>query len=342
MIAETDIFYSKGGKEMCTAVTYKTEDYYFGRNLDLHYSYEEKITITPRNFPLHFRTQGISLDRHYAIIGMATTMEGYPLYYDGANEKGVAMAGLNFPGNAVFKPYEEGKTNISPYEFIPWILSQCKNMAEVRTLLSQMNLVDVPFRADLPLAPLHYIIAHEEESITIEAVEEGLKIYENPLGVLTNNPPFPYHLQRLQDFMHVTNNPPENLFSSKIDLRPNSLGMGGIGLPGDYSSSSRFIRAAFVKLHSPSFTSEVESVHQFFHILSSVFQPKGCSLAEEDLYEYTIYSSCINTSEGIYYYRTYNNPEVNAVKLFLEDLEASRLLSYPLNHPNRISVQNQK
>lgn len=327
---------------MCTAVTYKTEDSYFGRNLDLHYSYDEKVTITPRNFPFHFRAAGLSLDRHYAMIGMATVIDDYPLYYEATNEKGISMAGLNFPGNAVFKPMDESKTNISPYEFIPYILGQCKNMSEVKSHLSQMNLVDIPFSSDLPLAPLHYMIAHGEESITIESVEEGLKIYDNPVGVLTNNPPFPYHLQRLQDFMHVTSHAPLNLFSSKIKLRADSLGMGTMGLPGDYSSNSRFIRAAFVKLNSPSPSSERESVLQFFHILSSVFQPKGCSLVDDDHYEYTIYSSCINTDKGIYYYRTYDDSDIHAVKLFLEDLESTGLISYPLAQPKGFHVQNPK
>lgn len=327
---------------VCTAVTYQSEHCYFGRNLDLHYSYDERITITPRNFPFHFKTAGLSLDRHYAMIGMATTIDGYPLYYEASNEKGVSMAGLNFPGNAIFKPFDESKTNISPYEFIPYILGQCKNMTEVRTLLSKMNLVDIPFSSDLPLAPLHYMIAHEEEAITIEAVEEGLKIYDNPVGVLTNNPPFPYHLQRLQDFMHVTSRPPENLFSPKIDLRPDSLGIGSMGLPGDYSSNSRFIRAAFVKLNSPAPASEMESVHQFFHILSSVFQPKGCSLVDTGQYEYTIYSSCINADKGVYYYRTYENSEIHSVKMFLEDLEAAGLISYPLAQSKGFHVQNPK
>ncbi len=143
---------------MCTAVNYKADGYYFGRNLDLHYSNDEKVTITPRNFPLKFRSAG-ELDHHYAIIGMATVMDGYPLYYDATNEKGVSMAGLNFPGNTVFHPFEEGKDNVSPFEFILWILGQSKDMAEVRELLSKIHLYDEPFSREVPLAPLHYMIA---------------------------------------------------------------------------------------------------------------------------------------------------------------------------------------
>ncbi len=244
---------------MCTAVNYKADGFYFGRNLDLHYSYDEKVTITPRNFPLKFRSAG-ELDHHYAIIGMATVMDGYPLYYDATNEKGVCMAGLNFPGNTVFHPFEEGKDNVSPFEFILWILGQSKDMEEVRKLLSKLHLYDEPFSKEVPLAPLHYMISYKEESIVVESVAEGLKIYENPVGVLANNPEFTYHLHRLNDFMQVTGKTPVNLFSEKLPLKPYSLGMGSMGLPGDLSSCSRFVRAAFVKVQDYVPKGEEESV----------------------------------------------------------------------------------
>lgn len=324
---------------MCTAVNYKTQDCYFGRNLDLHYSYEEKITITPRRFPFAFRSLG-TVKTHFAIIGMATVMESYPLYYDATNEKGVSMAGLNFPGNAVFPSFAENKDNVSPFEFIPWILSQCGNMEEVRALLEKINLYDEPFSNALPLSPLHYIIAFEEESLVVESVKDGLKIYENPVGVLTNNPEFLYHLYRLTDFMHVTGKVPINLFSETLPLVPYSLGMGSIGLPGDMSSSARFARAAFVKSQHFSPQGEVESVSQFFHILDAVSQPKGCTEVEEGHYEYTIYSSCVNTKKGIYYYKTYDNSGITAVHLFMENLDGDKLVQYALRKECAILHEN--
>ena len=88
---------------MCTAAVYQTKDHYFGRNLDLEYSYQESITIAPRNYPFSFRKLP-EMKTHYAIIGMAYVLEGYPLYYDATNEKGLSMAGLNFPGSAAYSP----------------------------------------------------------------------------------------------------------------------------------------------------------------------------------------------------------------------------------------------
>ena len=106
---------------MCTAATYKTKDFYFGRTLDYEFSYGDEITVTPRNYVFKLRHMGI-LSSHYAIIGMAHVAGDYPLYYDGINEKGLGMAGLNFVGNAAYSEVKEGKENIAQFEFIPWIL----------------------------------------------------------------------------------------------------------------------------------------------------------------------------------------------------------------------------
>lgn len=175
---------------MCTAATYKTKDFYFGRTLDYEFSYGDEVTVTPRNYKIPFRYMG-EMESHYALIGMAYVAEDYPLYYDAVNEKGVGMAGLNFVGNAVYQEIDEaedGKENVCQYELIPWILSQCASVREVRELLSRMNLVGTPFSEQLPAAQLHWIIADEKEAITVESMKDGLKVHENPVGVLTNNP----------------------------------------------------------------------------------------------------------------------------------------------------------
>ena len=120
----------------------------------------------------------------------------------------------------------------------------------------------------------------------------------------------------------------------------NSRGMGGMGLPGDLSSASRFVKAAFTKLNSLSGDSESESVSQFFHILGSVAQQRGCVVVENGEYEYTIYSSCVNTDRGVYYYKTYENSQITAVDLHRENLEGKVPVSYPLFHEQRFYRQN--
>ena len=327
------------GIRMCTAVTYKTKNHYFGRNLDLEYAFKETVTITPRNYVFRFRKMG-KLESHFAMIGMAYIAEDYPLYYDATNEQGLSAAGLNFPENADYKPYCDGKDNVTPFELIPWILGQCATVSQAEQLLENINLLNENFSDDLPLSPLHWIIADRERSITLESLNSGIKIYDNPVGVLTNSPPFDYHMHNLNNYMQLTKGKPVNAFADGIGLKIYSRGMGAIGLPGDASSMSRFIRASFVKLNSVSGDSESESVSQFFHILKSVEMQRGCVQLDEELYEITQYSSCCNTDLGIYYYTTYDNSQISAVDMRRENLDGNTLIRYPLKKEQTIEYQN--
>lgn len=324
---------------MCTAVSYLSHDHYFGRNLDLECGYHETVTITPRNFPFHFRN-GTVLQTHYAMIGMATVSSGYPLYYEAVNEKGLGIAGLNFPGIATYYPLDEGRENVSPFELIPWLLGQCATVAEVQEKLKTMNLWNEPFSPEFPLSPLHYLISDRDASITVEPMADGLHIYDNPVGVLTNNPPFDYQMYHLANFMNLTREKPENRFSTKIDLSPYCLGIGMFGLPGDLSSGSRFVKAAFTSLNAAPGRTELENVSQFFHILGSVAQQKGLVRVRDDLYEYTLYTSCCNATRGIYYYTTYDNFQITAIHMHHEDLDGSDLITYPLVTGQQIRTEN--
>lgn len=324
---------------MCTAATYTTKDHYFGRNLDLEFSYNETVTVTPRNYPFQFRKVK-ALESHYAMIGTAFVVDNYPLYYDATNEKGLSMAGLNFPENADYKQEAEGKDNVTPFEFIPWILGQCSTIKEVKELLGRINLININFSEKLPLSPLHWMISDRNESMTVESVKEGVKIYDNPVGILTNNPTFDIQIFNLNNYVNATREIPENRFSSAIALDVYSRGMGGIGIPGDLSSSSRFVKAVFTKLNSVSGTSESESISQFFHILGSVNQERGCVRLAEDTYEITIYSSCCNVDKGVYYYKTYENSQITGVDMHNENLDNQSLVSYPLIKEQQIKIQN--
>lgn len=314
---------------MCTAITYKTKDHYFGRNLDLEYSYNEAVTITPRNYIFEFRRMG-EMRTHFAMIGMAYVVDNFPLYYDATNEKGLSIAGLNFPDNADYKPYCEGKDNVTPFELIPWILTQCETVNEAKKLIERINIYNENFSHNLPLSPLHWIISDKERSITLESVRSGIRVYDNPVGVLTNNPTFDYQMFNLNNYMSLTNGDIKNTFSAEKDLalKTYSRGMGALGLPGDFSSVSRFVKAAFVKQNSVSQNSENESVSQFFHILKSVEMPRGCVKVGEDSYAFTIYSSCCNTDQGIYYYTTYYNSNICAIDMRKENLNNDKLVKF--------------
>ena len=324
---------------MCTAITYRTKDHYFGRNLDLYYHYREAVTVTPRNYPFRFRC-GAKLDRHYALIGMATVEGGYPLYYEATNEKGLSLAGLNFPENAVYYPEAAGKDNIAPFELIPWLLGQCVTVEEALEKVAKLNLWDMPFSERFPLSPLHFLLADRDRAVVLEPLAEGLKVSENPLGVLTNNPPFDFHMHYLTHFMELSPRQPKNRLSSHLTLEPYSFGMGAMGLPGDLSSASRFVKAGFTKMNAVSEATEEASVNQFFHILGSVVQQKGLTCVGDGAYEYTLYSSCCNTDKGIYYYTTYENSRISAVDLRRCDLEGQTVCTFPLVTDWQVRYQN--
>ena len=325
---------------MCTASNYITDDHYFGRNFDYEISYNERVTITPRNYKFEFRKID-DLESHYAIIGIAAGIDSYPLYYDACNEKGLAIAGLNFAGNAVYKEFDEDMVNVTPFELIPYLLGQASNVAEARKLLAEINLVNINFADELPLSPLHWMISDGKEAIVVEPLEEGLKVYDNPVGVLTNNPPFDKQLFYLNNYRSLSNKNPQNTFGGDFDLDEYSRGMGAIGLPGDLSSASRFAKVAFTRANSYSGSDEASSVSQFFHILGSVEQQNGCTFIDDpNLYEYTIYTSCYNTNKSILYYRTYNNSQITAVDLNREDLDSSELINYLLINEEQFNFIN--
>lgn len=325
---------------MCTSIALNDGRFYFGRNLDLEYGFGEKTVITPRRYPFEFRRAG-RMDSHYALIGMAAVQDGYPLYAEAANEKGLCIAGLNFPGNAYYPMEEaEDKANISPFELTAWLLGQCASVKEARALLERTQLVRINFSERLPLSPLHWHIADREESIVLESMRDGLRIYENPVGVLTNNPPFDFHLANLHQYLNLTTDYPVNRFSEKADLKPFGVGLGSFGLPGDFSPASRFVKTAFLKLNSVSDGGEEGAVSRFFHLLDAVAMPDGIVQTPDGKYEYTRYSSCIDAEKGVFYYKTYENSCLAAVDMRRERLDGDQLIQYELRRVQQIQFQN--
>lgn len=309
---------------MCTAIAYHGQGFYFGRNMDLDGSFGERVVITPRNYRFAFRKTA-PMDQHLALIGMAAVADGYPLYADAANEKGVCMAGLHFPGNAYYpEDYAPKKRNVSPFELIPWVLGQCETLDDARNLLEETHLIAIPFSGELPLTPLHWLIADRSGSIVLESTREGLQIYENPTGVLTNNPPFPFHVANLAHYAGLSNRTPTDEVFASLGTEPFGLGLGAMGLPGDFSSTSRFVKAAWLR-GMVGCSKESECVPQVFRILSAVAPLKGAVLTEDGREHYTTYSACINTVRGAYHYRTYFDSQTRSVELHSVELNGDRL-----------------
>ncbi len=324
---------------MCTSISWTKGAHYFGRNLDLEGSFGEGVTAVPRNYAWKFKKMATPRIGR-AMIGMATVQAGVPLFYDAVNENGLSMSGLNFPKNAVYLKPNSKKYNLAPYELIPYVLLTCKNLTEAKELVREVNLIDEPFGKGLPLTPLHFMISDKTGSLVAEPTADGLKVYENPVGVLTNNPHFPMQLQRLNDFLNLTPYEPVNRFSENVDLASYSRGMGAIGLPGDSSSASRFVRAVFARANIVSGESEEEKVGAFFHMLENVAMVRGCVRLKENVYEETVYSSCCNTDTGVYYYTTYQERSIHAVDLHRIDLEGTMPAFYPLASTQTIKFEN--
>ena len=310
---------------MCTTVAIAMDGFFFGRNMDLEGSFGERVVITPRNVPFRFRRTGPSFS-HYAMVGMAAVVDGYPLYADAFNEKGLCMAGLNFPHNAYYSPWGNGvKTEISPFELIPWVLGSCATIEEARSLLVQTTLVEEPFSDGFPLTPLHWHVADGCGALVVEPMGDGLKVYDDPVGVLTNNPPFPQQMASLSPYETLHN---ESVVAPLAEPSLFSLGLGAVGLPGDYSSASRYARAAFLKRYLRAESDEAARVSAVLSLLGAVAPPRGSVLDEEGRAHYTTYSCCMDVSAGRYYLKKADKLGISSVVLTPSFLDGERLVSF--------------
>ncbi len=309
---------------MCTNITWKNNTNFIGRNMDIGFDFDKKIVITPRNFILNFMEEK-PIKKHYAIIGTAQITNNYPLYCEAFNEKGLYIAGLNYPNNTKYYEFSKDKSNISVNELIPWILSQCSNIKEAKALIKKTNILNKTIDSNLPIPSLHFILSDDSTSLVIECEKDEMKVYENNIGILTNNPSYDIHIKNLNNYNHVTPiNKIENL-KKENQITHFCTGLGTIGLPGDYSSQSRFIKAYYLKNHSIANT-DYESVLQMFHMLNSVAFVKGSVIDEHDNLDITIYSSCCDIKNLTYYFKTYNSSNIQAVKL--NNLDNKQLVIY--------------
>lgn len=297
---------------MCTAINDTTKFHLFGRTLDLEETYNEQVVISPRRFPFFFKHQG-KCDNHLAIIGTAHMANGTTLYFDGMNEKGLCAAALRFPELCTYHDKVEDKTNLASFELIPWILCNFETAKSAADALKSVNITPDSFSNELPATELHWIIADKDHSFVIESREDGLKIYDNPYGVLANAPDFPTQCFVLDKF--------------------------GDPVLGDLSSSSRFNRAVNAVRHTIPAQEKSEAVSRFFHIMSTVNQPNGLFRADERQLR-TIYTSCMDTEDLVYYFTTYTCRQIHSVRLHNDFLDKDAILSYPMAHKENIEYLN--
>ena len=318
---------------MCTGIRFTSTDgsVYFGRTLDWTCGYGEQVVVVPPKATAPFAfldnaPQGPVLQNH-AVIGMGIVVDNKPLYFDCGNDAGLAVAGLNFPQSAHYadKPVDNSM-NIAAYEFPYWVARSFSSVKDVRVALAHIAIVGVPVNNQLPVAKLHWLIADKNESIVVECLKEGLRVWENDVDVLTNEPDFGWHRQNLRNYLLLSDDEPADACWDKARLAPFGSGVGVQGMPGDYGGPARFVRAAFVNAHYPAQTEEKDNVIRLFRTLGAVAVPEGVAKMPNGQYEKTLYTSCFSGKTLTYYHATYDDPAIKAYPLSSCDLTSTSLL----------------
>ena len=310
--------------------------------MDLAYYFNQAVMIIPRKYQFQDRVTGNRVTNKRAIIGMGTVIDDHPVLADAMNEAGLCCAGLNFEGYAHFeKEPIEGKKNIAPYDFIQWVLSNHETVEEVKHGLEHLELVDCPINDNTPVPMLHWMIVDKTgKAIVVEKTKEHLAVFDNFIGVMTNNPTFDWHLTNLNEYIHLNPVSPRETKWNNQPLKALGIGAGTIGIPGDFASISRFVRIAYIRSHMPKVEGDIQSITQFFHMLDYVKMVKGGVLTDEGMEDLTTYSSCMDQEKGIYYYKTYENNRINAVDMNKEQLEGTSLKIFKYSVNQDIHYQN--
>ena len=267
---------------MCTAMQITGAPNFFGRTLDAKQSYGEGALFVPKGAPLAFLHEA-ALPMHQAMLGVGILHEKTPLYFDAVNDAGLAGAALRFAHSAAYHAPRAGMHNAASFEIIPWVLAKCRTITEAAALLSRTNITPESVSPAFPAEPLHFLFADRSGAIAAEPLAGGLTVKENPFGVLTNEPPFAFHAAHAALFRQLSAKTPANTFCPEAPLAVVTGGLGGMGLPGDFSSPSRFLRAAFLRAHAEN----IDSPGAFFHLTDALTVPRGCT---EEMH--TLWASC--------------------------------------------------
>lgn len=329
---------------MCTGLALETKDglHLFGRNMDIEYSFNQSIIFIPRNFKCVNKSNKKELTTKYAVLGMGTIFDDYPTFADGMNEKGLGCAGLNFPVYVSYSKEDiEGKTNIPVYNFLLWVLANFSSVEEVKEALKNANIVDIPISENIPNTTLHCMISDiTGKSIVVEQTKEKLNVFDNNIGVLTNSPTFDWHVANLNQYVGLRYNQVPEFKLGDQSLTALGQGTGLVGLPGDFTPASRFIRVAF--LRDAMIKNDKDSIDliEFFHILNNVAMVRGSTRTVEEKSDLTQYTSCMCLEKGIYYYNTYENNQINAIDMNKENLDGNEIKTYKYNKTLSINHVN--
>lgn len=297
-----------------------------GRNYDWTTSYGETVILTPIGYKPHLSPFGAIKDLKHACIGMGISVKGTPLYFDVYGDQGLACAGLNFSHYCAFasRP-EEGKTNIAPFEFPLWVVSQFEKIDDVEEALKNVVLVDESFPG-MQNSPLHWMIGNKTRSIVVESTDTGLHVFHNDVDVLTNQPGYEWHHENLRNYLTLTPHFAPNAEWTDVPLPPFGTGQTTALLPGGTSTSARFVRAAYYNATYPQKESEHENVIRMMHTLGGVEMIEGTACTEDGSNEMTLYSSCYSGKTHTYYWRCYDSFTIEQLCMDEYDMESSHVI----------------
>lgn len=326
---------------MCTGIRLNAHNgaVVFARTLEFAQDIESSIILIPRNFTFQGTTpsgepRGLRWQSKYAVVGAnAASQIGV---IDGVNEKGLAGGLFYFTDYAQYQevPKEQAQNSIASWELLTLILTSCSRVDEVKKLVSSIYVSSAVFQGWGITPPLHAIV-HDAQgnSVVIEYVQGKLMLYDNPLGVFTNAPPFDWHITNLNNYVNLgvfnVNEKQLNVFN----LKATSQGSGMLGLPGDFSSASRFVRAVAYSQSVIDIKNEEDARNNAFHILNLFDIPRGSVRQMENgqvAYDYTQWTSASDLRNKKYYYRTYEDQQIRGVDLMQLQIDGSQVIIMPM------------
>jgi choloylglycine hydrolase len=327
----------------CTSFLLRTSDggAVYGRTMEFGFRLTSDAIVVPRQ--LGFAAAGpggkpgLVWKSIYAAVGLNAF--GLPVLTDGMNEKGLAGGILYFPGYAGYA--DPAKTDpakaLAPWDFLIWALTSFATVAEVKVALAGVAIIDIA-QPNLGITPPFHYTLHDASgaSIVVEPVDGTLKVYDNPLGVMTNAPTFDWHLTNLKNYVKIS---PVNAASITIEGQAiSSFGQGSglLGIPGDPTPPSRFIRALGYTISAKKLPSGEQSVRLAEHILNDFDIPMGFIQSgkdEQSAIEYTQWSSIAELTTKRYYVKTYEDQVLRGIDLMSFDLDAKMIASVTLK-PN--------
>lgn len=325
----------------CTGIRLETTggDVVYGRTLEFGKNIDSEIIVVPRGYAYVGVTPdgqpGLSWKTQYAFMGPNASQ--LPVTVDGINEKGLAVGLFYFPGYAGYQkttPADDSKT-IGPWQLGTWILGNFRTVAEVKAHINDIKVANVNLAAWGIVPPVHYIV-HDRtgNSLVIEYVNGELHTYDNPIGVFTNSPTFDWQMTNLRNYLNLfAINIPERKMKN-ITLKTFGQGSGLVGLPGDFTAPSRFVRAFVLTQSAVHDQTTTQTVAQAFHILNQFDIPVGVIRDRsngEVAYDYTQWTTVADLTNLRYYVTTAQDRDIRYVDLMKQNLDAKDIVYYPIN-----------